>query len=116
MINHLSLSIASSVSRIVAGCDIEPCPHCGWSALGCAHFHGDDPRRDMWNGKWPGEEDCERLGFYSNGDPDFLNRLFTDWVWDADAQRWERRPEANEQPNPRARPNGAVKKPSRRSG
>ena len=20
-------------------------PHCGWSALGCAHFHGDDPRR-----------------------------------------------------------------------
>ena len=43
----------------------------------------------MWNGKWPGEEDCERLGFYSNGDPDFpdLNRLFTDCVWDADTGR-----------------------------
>jgi hypothetical protein len=25
----------------------------------------------VWNGKWPGEEDCERLGFYVNGDPDF---------------------------------------------
>jgi hypothetical protein len=76
-----------------AGCDIERCPHCGWSALGCAHFHADDPRRQAWNGKWPGEEDCERLGFYSNGDPDLpdLNRLFTDCVWDADTQRWERK-------------------------
>ena len=39
--------------------------------VGCAHFHGDDPRREVWNGKWPGEEDCERLGFYSNGDQTF---------------------------------------------
>jgi hypothetical protein len=40
-----------------------------------------------------GEEDCERLNFLVNGDPDFpdLNRLFTDCVWDADAQRWERK-------------------------
>ena len=44
-------------------------------------------------GKWPGEDDCERLGFFVNGDPDFpdLNWLFTDCVWDADAQRWERK-------------------------
>ena len=62
-----------------ADCDVERCPHCGWSALGCAHFHGDDPRRQVWNGKRLGEDDCERLGFYSNGDPDFpdLNRLFS---------------------------------------
>ena len=75
-----------------------PCPDCGAPVgerhpLGCAHFHGDDPRREVWNGKWPGEDDCERLGFCSNGDPDFpdLNRLFTDCVWDADTGRWERK-------------------------
>jgi hypothetical protein len=75
------------------GCDIERCPHCGWQALGCSHFDPNDARRQTWNGKWPGEDDCERLGFYVNGDPDFadLNLLFTDCVWDADAQRWERR-------------------------
>jgi hypothetical protein len=44
-------------------------------------------------GQWPGEDDCARLGFYVNGDPDLpdLNRLFTDCVWDADTQRWERK-------------------------
>jgi hypothetical protein len=46
------------------GCDVERCPHCGWAALGCAHFHPDDPRRGMWTGKWPGVDDCERLGLY----------------------------------------------------
>ena len=76
-----------------AGCDVEHCPHCGWQALGCAHFDPNDARRQVWNGKWPGEEDCERSGFYNNGDPDFpdLNRLFTDCVWDADTGRWERK-------------------------
>ena len=74
-----------------AGCDIERCPHCGWQALGCALFHGDGPRREAWNGKWPGEDDCERLNFFVHGDPDFadLNRLFTDCAWDADRGRWE---------------------------
>jgi hypothetical protein len=73
------------------GCDIERCPHCGWAALGCSHFDPNDARRQAWNGKWPGEDDCERLNFFVNDDPDFpdLNRLFTDCIWDADAQRWE---------------------------
>jgi hypothetical protein len=90
---NLTRSRAPIGERHRAGCDIERCPHCGWSALGCAHFHADDPRREVWNGKWPGEDDCERLNFFVNGDADFpdLNRLFTDCVWDADAQRWERR-------------------------
>jgi hypothetical protein len=73
------------------GCDIERCPHCGWAALGCSHFDPNDARRQAWNGKWPGEDDCERLNFFVNDDPDFpdLNRLFTDCVWDAETQRWE---------------------------
>jgi hypothetical protein len=58
-------------------------------AVICLRFDPNDARRQVWNGEWPGEEDCERLGFYSNGDPDFpdLNHLFTDCVWDADTQR-----------------------------
>jgi hypothetical protein len=27
------------------------------------HFDPNDARRQPWNGKWPGEDDCERLGF-----------------------------------------------------
>ncbi len=42
-----------------------------WAALGCAHFHADDPRRQAWTGKWPGEEDCERLDCMVNDDPMF---------------------------------------------
>ena len=62
-------------------------------ALGWLHFDPNDARRQAWNGKWPGEDDCERLDFFVNGDPDFpdLNRLFTDCVWDADTGRWERK-------------------------
>ena len=51
-----------------AGCDIERCYHCGWQALGCLHFDPNDARRQAWNAKWPGEEDCERLDFFVNGD------------------------------------------------
>ena len=65
--------------RYRAGCDIERCCHCGWQALGCLHFDANDARRQAWNGKWPGEDDCQRLDFFVNGDPDFpdLNRQFT---------------------------------------
>jgi hypothetical protein len=47
----------------------------------------------VWTGQWPGADDCTRLGFHVNGDHDFpdLNRLFTDCMWDADGQRWERK-------------------------
>ena len=40
-----------------------------------------------------GEDDCERLDFFVNGDADFLdlNRLFIDCVWDAKSGRWERK-------------------------
>ena len=28
----------------------------------------DGPRRQAWDGRWPGEADCERLGFFVGGD------------------------------------------------
>jgi hypothetical protein len=46
------------------GYDVERCPHCGRQALGCVGFDTNDPRREPWTGKWPGEADCERLGFF----------------------------------------------------
>ena len=60
------------------GCDVERCPHCGHAALGCVGFDPNDPRREVWDGKWPGEADAERLGFFVGGDRSFpdLNRLF----------------------------------------
>jgi hypothetical protein len=73
------------------GCDVERCPHCGGQALGCTGFDPSDRRREPWTGKWPGEADCERLGFFINGDrslPD-INRLFAECVWNPDRQRWK---------------------------
>jgi hypothetical protein len=46
------------------GCDVERCPHCGGQGLGCVGFDPNNPRRRPWDGKWPGEADCERLGFF----------------------------------------------------
>jgi hypothetical protein len=62
--------------------------------LGCVGFDSNDPRHEPWTGKWPGEADCERLGFFVNGDRDFpdLNRLFAECVWNPEWQRWEERP------------------------
>jgi hypothetical protein len=50
------------------GCDVERCPHCGGQALGCVGFYPNDPRRQPWDGRWPGEVDAERLGFFIGGD------------------------------------------------
>ena len=50
------------------GCDVERCPHCGGQALGCVGFDQSDPRRQAWDAQWPGEADCERLGFFVDGD------------------------------------------------
>jgi hypothetical protein len=59
--------------------------------LDASGFDPNGPRREPWTGKWPGEADCERLGFFVNGDrslPD-INRLFVECVWNPDLQRWE---------------------------
>jgi hypothetical protein len=50
----------------------------------------------LWDGKWPGEADCERLGFFVNGDrarPD-INRLLAECHWDPERQWWEHNPSA----------------------
>jgi hypothetical protein len=75
------------------GCDIERCPHCGWTALGVCTSTRTIPGGNYGRASG-GEGDCERLGFFVNEDRNFpdLNRLFTDCVWDAETQRrWERR-------------------------
>ena len=73
---------------------MQRCPHCGGQALGCVGFDPNDPGREPWTGKWPGEADCERLGYFINDDRDFpdLDRLFRECDWNRERQRWEDRP------------------------
>jgi hypothetical protein len=75
-------------------CDVQRCPHCGGQALGCVGFDPNDPGREPRTGKWPGEADCERLGYFVNDDRDFpdLDRLFRECDWNRERQRWEDRP------------------------
>jgi hypothetical protein len=62
--------------------------------LGCVGFDANDTRRQPWDGKWPGEADCARLGFFVGGNRYFpdINRLFAECRWNPDAQRWEHEP------------------------
>jgi hypothetical protein len=47
-----------------------------------------DCGRDVWTGWWPGQVDCERLGWMIGpGLPD-LNRLYTEATWDAERCAW----------------------------
>ena len=68
------------------GCDVERCPHCGGQALGCVGFDPHDPRRQAWDGRWPGEADCERLGFFVNGDRSLPDLNATDRIFMADGR------------------------------
>lgn len=74
----------------VVGCDVERCPHCGRQALQCPHFDPDDYRRQVFDGYWPGDLDCERLGLKDSDGGPALNRLVRECQWNADKQRWER--------------------------
>jgi hypothetical protein len=94
------------------GCDVAPCPACGWQRLQC-DAHGDDESLDplaVWTGRWPGEVECEREDWWSYFDqargwircpadaPDAshdLNRLLEAaaggyLVWSREQQEWVR--------------------------
>jgi hypothetical protein len=72
------------------GCDVARCLVTGLQRLTCGLDHaGDhDCGRDVWTGRWPGDADCERLGWMlAPGLPD-LNRLYTEATWDPAQRAW----------------------------
>ena len=73
------------------GCDVERCPHCGFQALLCGGFKLNDRRRQPFDGTWPGEFECKRLGFVVDDDPaqPDLNRMLKECRRNAKAQQWE---------------------------
>ena len=86
-------------------CDVARCCATGLQYASCDHAAAlpVSHKPDVWTGRWPGEEDCERLGWFSHlmpGDgwvacgphhpgaqPD-LNRLYAEAEWDPIAGHW----------------------------
>jgi hypothetical protein len=90
------------------GCDVERCALCGGQAISCGCEWPPSLARLPWTGTWPGQEDCERLGFWCIGDgppgnhwrpvpvgtpgaTHDLNRLFKDARWNRRTRRFEAR-------------------------
>jgi len=87
-------------------CDVARCRATGLQWHSCDHtVTAPVPHTpDVWTGRWPGEQDCERLGWYARlvpgrswvpcgpGEPGAqpdLNRLFAQARWDPTAGRWD---------------------------
>jgi hypothetical protein len=86
-------------------CDVARCRATGLQWMACDHTRATAVAHDLdlWTGRWPGEEDCERLGFLArfvpgqgwvpcaaddpDAQPDF-GRLHAEASWDADQGRW----------------------------
>jgi hypothetical protein len=86
-------------------CDVARCRATGLQWARCDHRQ-DAPvphDRDVRTGRWPGQADCERLGWYARlqsgtgwvacgpdepGAPPVLNRRYTEATWDARAGQW----------------------------
>jgi hypothetical protein len=67
-------------------CDVARCLVTGLQRSGCDAAH--DCGTDIWSGRWPGETDCERLGWMlAPGLPD-LNRLYAEATWDPAQRAW----------------------------
>lgn len=92
------------------GCDVARCLWTGLQRLGCRHFNDSpvldvdhDCGRDVWTGRWPGDDDAKRLGlwcawepgrgwvrvpvWHPKAEPD-LNRLVLEGRWDRTAKAW----------------------------
>jgi hypothetical protein len=86
-------------------CDVARCRASGLQWVSCDHTQlAPVPHEpDRWTGRWPDEEDCERLGFFARlvpgrgwvpcaaDDPDpqpDLNRLHAEASWDATSGHW----------------------------
>ena len=68
------------------GCDVARCLVTGLQQLSCSYDH--DCGIDVWTGRWPGDADCERLGFMiAPGLPD-LCRLHLEAAWDPASRQW----------------------------
>lgn len=67
------------------GCDVERCAACGGQAIscGCDKSEYSGLPRLKWEGRWPGEAECEEFGWD-------LNRLVTEGVWDRENGRFKR--------------------------
>lgn len=70
------------------GCDVARCWETGGQRLACGLFHDHDCGQDVWSGRWPGDEDCERLGWFDEQGRHDLNRLAREAVWDRTTRRW----------------------------
>jgi hypothetical protein len=71
----------------VEDCDVARCLVTGLQRLSCEHEH--NCGNDTWSGRWPGETDCERLGWMIGpGLPD-INRLLAEATWNPATQQWE---------------------------
>lgn len=78
-------------------CDVARCLHTGLQRLSCGG-EGHDCGEDAWNGVWPGEADCVRLGLttlFGNLIIPDLNRLIQLCAWDRDLRRWDFRDPTN---------------------
>ncbi|EWC64551.1 hypothetical protein UO65_0158 [Actinokineospora spheciospongiae] len=68
-------------------CDVARCLRTGLQRLDCEAAH--DCGTDTWTGRWPGEADCERLGWMIGPDFPDLNRLYTQATWNPTTHHWD---------------------------
>ncbi len=68
------------------GCWTARCLVTGLNRVGCTADH--DCGHDLWTGWWPGQLECEQLGWTVRpGVPD-IGRLYSEAVWDPERCLW----------------------------